>query len=93
MGEQIMVGTGYFHGHFIRNHNHFECWLKEVETRAGSWFFANEYKPKKMAPEKKAELSRLRARRYYIRRKGGDVDEVAEKVAEVEEKIRLTKAW
>lgn len=91
-GEKIMIGTGYFNKHLMKNHNHYECWLKEVETRAISWFFANEYKPKRMAPEIKAELNRLRARRYYIQQKGGKADEVMDKVMEVEKRIALVKA-
>lgn len=91
-GERIVLGTGYFNHRLIRNHNHFECWLREVQARAQSWFFANEYKPKRMAPEKKAELNRLRAKRYYICQKGGEPYEVMKKLAEVEKKIALVKA-
>lgn len=91
-GERVMLGSGYFHGYSIQNHNHYKCWLKEVVTRARLWFFTNEYKPKRMAPEKKAELNRLRARRYYIKHKGGELDEVMSKVAEIEKQIAFVKA-
>lgn len=91
-GEQIMIGTGYFNRRLIRNHNHYACWLKEVEARAKGWFFANEYKPTAMAPEKRAELNRLRAKRYYIRKKGGEPDETIRKLAEVEKQIALVKS-
>lgn len=91
-GSKIMIGTGYFHGHLIRIHDHYDCWFAEVEARARLWFFANEYKPKRMAPEQKAELNRLRARRYYIQQKGGEPDETLKKVTEVEKQIALVKA-
>lgn len=92
-GEPIMIGTGYFHGHLIKNHNHHDCWFKEIEARAKAWFFANEYKSIRMAPEQKAELNRLRAKRYYIQhRKGGEPSEILIKVAEVEKQIALVKA-
>lgn len=92
-GEEIMIGTGYFHKHIVRNHNHYGCWLEEVATRAKNWFFANTFVPKKMAPEKKAELNRLRAKRYYIKKKGGEPDEILVKLADMEKQIALVKAW
>lgn len=91
-GDKIMIGTGYFNGHLIRNHSHYGCWVEAVLARARQWFFANEYKPKRMAPEKKAELNRLRAKRYYIQHKGGEPDEKVAKLAEVEKRIALVKA-
>ena len=60
--------------------------------RARQWFFKNNYEPKRMAPEKKAELNRLRAKRYYIRQKGGDADGLALRLANVEQQIALVKA-
>jgi len=92
-GEKIMIGTGYFHRQLVRNHNHYDCWLAEVATRAELWFFTNEYTPKRMAPEKKAELNRLRAKRWYIQKKGGEPNEKAIKLAEVEKQLALVKAW
>ena len=91
-GSKIMIGTGYFNGHLIKIHDHYDCWLQEVEERAKQWFFANEYKPKRMAPAVKAELNRLRAKRYYIKQKGGEPNETLTKVAEVEKQIALVKA-
>ena len=91
-GAKIMIGTGYFNRHLIRNHNHYGCWFGEVEARARAWFFANEYTPKRMAPEQKAKLNRLRARRYYIQQKGGEPNEILMKVAEVEKQIVFVKA-
>ena len=92
MGSKIMIGTGYFNGQLIRNHNHYDCWIEEVVARAKAWFFANEYTPKRMAPEQKAELNRLRAKRYYIQQKGGEPNEVLVKLAEIEKQIVLAKA-
>lgn len=91
-GTKIMVGTGYFHGQIIKNRNHYDCWYAEVAIRADRWFFANEYKPKRMAPEQKAELNRLRAKRYYIQKKGGEPNEITEKLAKVEKQIAFVKA-
>ncbi len=91
-GAIIMIGAGFFHGQIVRNHNHYNCWLAEVQTRASEWFFANQYKPKRMSPDKKAELNRLRAKRHYIKKKGGNLDGVAIKVAEINERIAFVKA-
>ncbi len=91
-GEQIMLGTGYFNHRLIRNHNHYNCWLQEVPARAKNWFFANPYEPTAMAPEKRAELNRLRAKTHYIQKKGGELNEVMEKIAEVEKRIALVKS-
>lgn len=91
-GEKIMIGTGYFNGHLIRNHNHYDCWYKEVEARAGLWFFANKYEPKRMTPEKKAELNRLYAKRHYINKKGGEPNAKTVRLVEVEKRIALVKA-
>ena len=91
-GERIMAGTGYFNHQLIKNHNHYECWLKAVIARAKDWFFEFDYKPRRMAPEKKAELNRLRAKRYYINQKGGDANEVLVKVTDLEKRIALVKA-
>ena len=91
-GDKIMIGTGYFNGRLIKNHNHYDCWLQEVIARAKSWFFANEYKPKRMAPEQKAELNRLRAKRWYIQRKGGELGEIATEVGAINKQIALVKA-
>lgn len=91
-GAKIMIGTGYFNHRLIKNHNHYDCWVTEILSRASSWFFANEFKPKRMAPERKAELNRLRAKRYYIQQKGGEPDDIITKVAEVEKQIALVKA-
>lgn len=91
-GKPIMIGTGYFNRHIIKVHDHFDCWLAEVEGRAKNWFFANEFVPKRMAPAVKAELNRLRAKRYYIQKKGGEPDEVTIRVVEIEKQIALVKA-
>ena len=91
-GEKIMLGTGYFNHKLIKKHYHFECWLKEVPIRAKDWFFKYDYKPRRMAPEKKAELNRLRAKRYYISRKGGEPNVTSAKLAVVEKQITLVKA-
>lgn len=91
-GERIMIGTGYFNGHLVRNHNHYDCWFKEIEARAKQWFFLHDYTPKRMAPEKKAELNRLYAKRYYINKKGGEPNEVTEKLVEVLKQIAFAKA-
>ena len=91
-GDKIMIGTGYFHKHLIRIHDHYDCWYSEVEARAKTWFFANEYKPRGMAPEQKAELNRLRAKRYYIQQKGGEPNDITNKVTEVNKQIALVKA-
>lgn len=91
-GDKIMIGTGYFHRQIVRNHNHYNCWLEAVIERAKQWFFANTFVPKRMAPEKKAELNRLRAKRWYINKKGGEPNEVMDKIAEVEKQIALVKA-
>lgn len=91
-GDKIMLGTGYFHGRVIKNHNHYDCWLKEIATRAERWFFANGYEPTAMSPEKKAKLNRLRAKRYYIQEKGGEPNEVQMKLERVAQQIALVKA-
>ena len=91
-GAKIMIGTGYFNGHLIKNHSHYDCWLELVITRAKLWFFINEYKPKRMSLEQRAELNRLRAKRYYIQHKGGEPNEIAVGVVEVEKQIALVKA-
>lgn len=91
-GSPIMIGTGFFRGKLIRVHDHYACWLEEVANRAKNWFFANDYKPKRMEPEQKAELNRLRARRYYIQQKGGDENEVMIRVVAIEKQIALVKA-
>uniref|UniRef100_A0A6M3JBP1 Uncharacterized protein n=2 Tax=viral metagenome TaxID=1070528 RepID=A0A6M3JBP1_9ZZZZ len=92
VGSKIIVGTGYFNHHLVRVHNHYDCWLEELERRAKDWFFKNNYEPKRMSPDKKAELNRLRAKRYYIKKIGGEPNEVAEKLMEVERRIAMVKA-
>ena len=91
-GSQVMVGTGYFHHHIFKTHSHYECWIKEAVTYAKMWYFANKYKPTGMSLEIKIELNRLRAKRYYIKKNGGEPNEIAEKLAVVEKEIALVKA-
>jgi len=93
LGSRIMIGTGYFNHQIVRNHNHYDCWLEAMQAKAKDWFFANEYKPKRMSPEKAAQLNRLRARRYYIQKNGGEPNEITEKLAEVEKQIALVKSY
>ena len=59
--------------------------------RARQWYFEHTFVPKAMAPEKKAELNRLRAKRYYIRQKGGEPNEVADKLTKLEKQIALVR--
>ncbi len=92
LGERIMVGTGYYHGQYVQNHNHYGCWFEAVEKRAKEWFFTNEYTRKKRTTEQIMALNRLRTRRYYIQKKGGEQNVVDKKVAEVEEQIAFVKA-
>jgi len=92
LGSRIMVGTGYFNHRLIKVHNHYDCWLKEVEQRAKDWFFQHDFEPKRMSPEKKAQLNRLRAKRYYIRQKGGEPNAVMEKLEAIERQIAMVKA-
>lgn len=91
-GDKIMVGTGYFNGHMVRIHDHYDCWLTEVLKRSKDWFFAHEFKPNRMTPEIKAELNRLRARRYYVQQKGGDADEIKIRVEAINKQVALVKA-
>lgn len=71
-GEKIMLGTGFFNGIVIAMHIHYEpCFTEALVERAKTWFFLHDYHPKVMAPELAAKLNRLRAKRYYIKKKGG----------------------
>lgn len=90
-GAKIIVGTGYFNKHLIRNHNHYGCWRDEVEKRTINWFFENEFKPKGMNQEQKMELNRLRAKRYYIQKKGGEPNDVTKELEEVKRQIAMVK--
>jgi len=73
---KIMVGIGYYHKCIIKKHSHYECWIEIVKNRAEDWFSANPFQPRKcLAPEVKAQLNRLRAKRYYAM-KGGDKNEI-----------------
>jgi len=92
-GSKIMVGTGYFNQQIIKRRYHYDCWLKLVQQRAADWFFANEYKSKKMSKEKAMELNRLRAKRLYIQKKGGEPNAIAEKLVEVERQIAIVKSY
>jgi len=91
-GARIIIGTGYWNGHLIKQRYHLECFLKAQDEAIKNFFFKNDYKPRAMAPEKKAQLNRLRARRYYIKQKGGDNGEVNEALEEVEKRIALVKS-
>jgi len=91
-GSQVMVGTGYFNRYLIKKRYHYGCWLEEVQIHAKDWFFANPYISTAMAPEKKAELNRLRAKRRYIQKKGGEPNAVMKKVEEVELQIAIVKS-
>jgi hypothetical protein len=93
-GSRVMIGTGYFGGHFVKKRYHFDCYIKEVEVHAKDWFFKNDYIPTAMAPEKKAELNRLRAKRYYIqhKRKGGEPNEKVVGLEAIEKQIALVKS-
>jgi hypothetical protein len=92
-GSRIMLGTGYFHEQIIKRRYHYDCWMKEVQERSASWFFANEYKPKKMSREKAAELNRLRAKRYYIQKGGDEPVTKTEKLAAIAEQIAMVKSY
>ena len=87
-----MIGTGYFNKHLVRIHDHYNCWIEEVPVRAKSWFFANEFVPIGMNAEQKAKLNRLRAKRYYIQKKGGNVDEIELKVLAIAQQIAMVKS-
>jgi hypothetical protein len=88
-----MIGTGYWHKCYVKNHNHYQCWLDNIQSYAKDWYFKNDYKPTSMAPEIAAELNRLRARRYYVRKHGGKTDEETVRELEIiESKIKLVKS-
>lgn len=91
-GSQVMIGTGYFNGRLIHKRAHFDCWLEAAQKRAREWFFKNEYVPTAMDSESRAELNRLRAKRYYINKMGGEPDEVKEKLDEIGKKIQVVKS-
>lgn len=91
-GDKVMIGTGYWNGQLIKKRLHYDCYIEAVQDYAKKWFFKNAYKPTAMAPDKKAALNRLRAKRYYIQQKGGEPNEVAVKLADVEKQIALVKA-
>ena len=92
-GVRIMLGTGYFHEHIIKRRYHYDCWMKELQEKSADWFFANKYEPKRMSKEKAAELNRLRAKRYYIQKKGGEPGEVMEKLTEVVRQIAMVRSY
>lgn len=89
-GARVANGIGFFHNQFIRNRLHWDCYMEAITKYAKEWFFANDYKPCKMSPETKAQLNRLRAKRYYIKKIGGE--NVKEKLDEVERQIAFVKA-
>lgn len=91
-GSPILIGTGYWNGQIIKQRYHRECFYVALEIYLKAWYFKNEYKPIAMAPEVKAELNRLRAKRYYLKQKGGEPYETVEKLEEVERQIALVKA-
>jgi hypothetical protein len=91
-GERVMIGTGLWNGHFIKRRLHYDCYLEAIQTHAKNWFFKHDYIPTAMAPEKKAELNRLRAKRYYIQQhRGGEPDVLTEELNAVEKQIALVK--
>jgi len=90
-GTQIMIGTGFFNRHLIKQHLHYDCYIEAVQSYAKNWFFKHDYKPTAMAPEKKRKLACLRAKRYYIQRKGGESNVVRKKLEEMEKQIALVK--
>jgi len=92
-GSKVMLGTALWNGCMIRWRFHYDCWLKEVQQRSNDWFFANKYERKKMTREKAAELNRLRAKRYYIKKNGGEPNEITEKLEQVEQQIALVKSY
>ena len=92
-GSKIMVGTGYFNQQIIKRRYHYDCWLKITQQKAADWFFANEYKSTKMSKEKALELNRLRAKRLYIKRKGGEPNDITEKLVEIEQRIAIVKSY
>ena len=91
-GSKIVIGTGRWHGNLVSKHLHFNCYIEAVETYAKNWFFKNDYVPTAMAPDKKVSLNRLRAKRYYIKLKGGDPNDVAEKLNGLERQIAMVKS-
>ena len=91
-GQQIMVGTGFFKGRLWTNHNHYDCWISEVEQRARDWYFKNAFKDVKMPVDVAAELNRLRSKRVSIIKHGGEPNEVKVKVDEVNQEIALVKS-
>jgi hypothetical protein len=92
IGDQVMIGMGFWNGICIRHRLHFSCYMEALKKYTSDWFFENDYKPNRMAPEQVILLNRLRAKRYYIRKTGGDKNEIDMKVAEVEKQIALIKA-
>jgi hypothetical protein len=90
-GDKVMIGTGFWNKHFIKRRLHLECYIEAVQKHTKDWFFKNDYVQTAMAPEKKAELNRLRAKRYYIRKKGGEPNAVTDRLIEVEKQIALAK--
>jgi hypothetical protein len=85
-----MIGSGFFNGQIIKKRLHMDCFLRAQERALKEWFFANDYKPTKMPPEKRKELHRLGTKIYYIKKRGGE--HVVEKIAEVEKQIAFVKA-
>jgi len=91
-GDRIMIGTGYWNKCIIKKRYHHKCFEEAFEVAIKDWFFKNNYKPTAMGKDKKAELNRLRARRYYIRQKGGEANVVNMDLVAVEAEIALVKA-
>jgi hypothetical protein len=91
-GEQVMIGSGFFHGITIKKRLHMQCFLTAQARHINDWFFKNEYAPKRMSPAQIHALNNLRARKYYIKKIGGEKDELAAKLAAVDEQIAFVKA-
>jgi len=91
-GERIMMGSAFWQSHIFLRRLHFACYLETMQKAASDWFFENDFVAKRMLPEQKAALNRLRAKRYYLKKNGGDKNELDAKLAEVEKQIAFIKA-
>ena len=91
-GSRVMIGGGFWHRHVMSSRSHYQCWIDEVVKRAGNWYFANDFVPNRMTNEQKAQLNRLRAKRFYVTKKGGEPNVVSAKLAVIEQQIALVKS-
>jgi hypothetical protein len=98
-GEKIVVGLGFFSTGIVSLRYKEEHYRKELERFMREWYLAHPYviPTDVYSPEERKKLNALRAKRLYLRKKGGEdgnlrnasLEEIDREITEIQKKKQI----